>query len=87
MITAKMIENFADNHSIGETFDRESKTLATERNKATEKVRIIAKYKHYCIVTNGRYNYCLEWVDLIRKEMGYLLDTEDKPQRDGYRLN
>lgn len=87
MITEKMIEDFAANHSIGETFDRESKTLATERNKATEKVRIIEKHKHYCVVTNGRYNYCLLWTDLIRKELGNLLDTEEQPQRDGYRFN
>ena len=87
MITEKMIKDFADSHSIGETFERDNKNLSTERTKIDEKVRIIEKHKHYCVVTNGRYNYCLLWTDLIRKELGNLLDTEEQPQRDGYRLN
>lgn len=87
MITEKMIKDFADSHSIGETFERDNKNLTTERIKVNEKVRIIEKHKHYCVVTNGRYNYCLLWTDLIRKELDNLLDTEEQPQRDGYRLN
>ena len=87
MITEKMIKDFADSHSIGETFERDNKNLTTERIKVNEKVRIIEEHKHYCVVTNGRYNYCLLWTDLIRKELGNLLDTEEQPQRDGYRLN
>lgn len=69
MITEKMIKDFADSHSIGETFERDNKNLTTERIKVNEKVRIIEKHKHYCVVTNGRYNYCLLWTDLIRKEL------------------
>ena len=75
MFTRKMIKQFADSFSIGQTLERENRVLATERQQVNEKVRIIAKKKDFCIVTNGHYDYCIAWVDLMKKQMGDLSDT------------
>ena len=80
MFTRKMIKQFADSVSIGETLDRESKIFTTERIKVSEKVRVIDKKRDFCIVTNGHYSYCIPWVDLMRKQMGDLSDSINEPE-------
>lgn len=70
MITREIIDNFAQKFSIGETLSRENMVLTTERGVVMEKVRIMSKHQDYCVVTNGKYETCISWIDLLREELG-----------------
>ena len=70
MISHDFIKKYSEGFSIGETLDSPNRILSSEREKVNEKVRIIEKHRDYCVVFNGKYAYCILWIDLLRKELG-----------------
>lgn len=70
MITHEIIENYSKRFSIGETLRRNNKILTTERSVLKENVGILSKHRDYCRVTNGKYETCISWIDLLREELG-----------------
>lgn len=77
MITHEIIDNFSKKYSIGETLRRNNKILTTERSVLKENVRILSKHRDYCRVTNGKYETCISWIDLLREELGIFDGNDD----------
>lgn len=77
MITHEIIDNFSKKYSIGETLRRNNRILTTERIEISEKVRILSKHRDYCRVTNGKYETCISWIDLLREELGIFDGNDD----------
>lgn len=77
MITHEIIENYSKRFTIGETLKRSNRILTTERIEVGEKVRILSKHRDYCRVTNGKYETCISWIDLLREELGVFDGNDD----------
>lgn len=76
MITSDMIRHERERHFIGETFEAENIIITTDhKSRIREKVRVIELCKHFMIVTNGKYNWCIEYKDML------LEDEEDEQKR------
>lgn len=73
MITREMIAAYRASLSIGDTLMviDPSKT----RETGPERHRVIAIYKRFAIVTNGKYNFAVNYSELIRREMGQTDDN------------
>ncbi len=76
MITKDMLDNFRRSISVGETLKIENPFTANIVREDPEVLRVMSKEKYFCRITNGAYEFCITWAELLRKMMG--MDTEEQ---------
>lgn len=76
MITRDMIAYERSKHFIGENMIAENIICTTDRKvRKKEKVRVVGLFRDFLIVTNGYYNWCINYQDFFEEEPADGMET------------